>query len=40
VAIGCVAIVWIVNRGLRYIDKKILKKRAPLSRTRESDLNE
>ncbi|HAK40685.1 MAG TPA: MgtC/SapB family protein [Synergistales bacterium] len=40
VAIGCVAIVWIVNRGLRYIDKKVLKKRAPLSRTRESDLNE
>ena len=39
-AVGCVAIVWIVNRGLRYIDKKVLKRRTPLSRSRESDLNE
>jgi putative Mg2+ transporter-C (MgtC) family protein len=39
-AIGCVAIVWIVNRGLRYLDKKVLKKRSSMSRSGESDLNE
>jgi putative Mg2+ transporter-C (MgtC) family protein len=37
---GCVVIVWIVNRGLRYLDKKVLKKRTPIYRMDETDRHE
>ncbi|HDQ93395.1 MAG TPA: MgtC/SapB family protein [Synergistetes bacterium] len=37
---GCVVIVWIVNRGLRYLDKKVLKKRPPIFRMDETDRHE
>ncbi|MDO9509533.1 MAG: MgtC/SapB family protein [Thermovirgaceae bacterium] len=39
-AAGCVVIVWVVNRGLRYFDKKILKKRSQLVRPDNNDPQE
>lgn len=39
-ASGCVVIVWIVNRGLRYVDKKIIKKRPALGRSDDIDPHE
>ena len=39
-ATGCVVIVWIVNRGLRYLDKRIIKKRTKLLRAEVSDPQE
>ncbi len=39
-AAGCVAIVWIVNRGLRYLDKRIIKKRSKLLRSEVIDPQE
>lgn len=39
-ATGCVVIVWIVNRGLRYLDKRVIKKRTKLLRAEVSDPQE
>lgn len=39
-AAGCVVIVWIVNRGLRYFDKRIIKKRTAPFRPDEFDPHE
>ncbi|KUK57852.1 MAG: MgtC/SapB transporter [Synergistales bacterium 53_16] len=34
-AFGCVAAVWIINRGLRYFDKKVLKERTIRTKPRD-----
>jgi putative Mg2+ transporter-C (MgtC) family protein len=39
-AVGCVVIVWIVNRGLRYLDKRMIKKRSALLRKEDIDPQE
>lgn len=35
IAFGCVVAVWVVNRGLRYFDKKILKQRRTPTQTKD-----
>ncbi|GAB6280388.1 MAG: MgtC/SapB family protein [Thermovirga sp.] len=39
-ATGCVVMVWIVNRGLRYFDKRIITKHSALLRPDEFDPHE
>ncbi len=39
-AVGCVVIVWTVNRGLRYLDKKVIKKRSVHMRSDDIDPQE
>jgi putative Mg2+ transporter-C (MgtC) family protein len=35
IAFGCVAAVWVINRGLRYFDKKVLKQRRTPTQTKD-----